>query len=146
MASTSKRGRRFRLILFVCALGLIALSTGLAIFRRPPWVVPPAEKARENPLTPSDASLAAAKEIYRNRCENCHGIEGKGDGSDARMYDPRPADLTDPAKIDKSTDGEIFYRITEGRKPMPSFKKKLTDQQRWELVLLVRALAANPGR
>jgi mono/diheme cytochrome c family protein len=28
---------------------------------------------------------------------------------------------------------------------MPSFKKKLTDEQRWQLVLYVRALAAGPG-
>jgi mono/diheme cytochrome c family protein len=146
MTANPKKGRQLRLILFFCALGLIVLSTGLAVFRRPPWIVPPAEKMRKNPLTPSDANLAAAKEIYKNRCENCHGEKGKGDGSDARMYDPRPSNLTDSIKIGKSTDGEIFYRITEGRKPMPSFKKKLTDEQRWQLVLLVHSFAANPGQ
>jgi mono/diheme cytochrome c family protein len=40
------------------------------------------------------------------------------------------------------TDGEIFYQISEGRKPMPSFKKKLSEAQRWQLVLLVRSFAA----
>jgi mono/diheme cytochrome c family protein len=139
--TTFQKGRRLRLILFLCALGLIALSIGLAVFRRPPWIVPLAEKARRNPLTASDANLAAAREIYRNKCDDCHGDKGKGDGSDAMMYDPVPSDLTDSAKIDQLTDGEIFYQITEGRKPMPSFKKKLTDEQRWQLVLLVRAFA-----
>jgi mono/diheme cytochrome c family protein len=146
MAATISKGRKFRLILFICLLGLIVLSIGLAMFRRPPWIVPPAEKARKNPLTASDANLAEAKEIYKNKCENCHGEKGKGDGADAMMYDPEPSDLTDAAKIDKLTDGEIFYQITEGRKPMPSFKKKLTDEQRWKLVLLVRSFSADPGR
>jgi mono/diheme cytochrome c family protein len=146
MASDISKGRRFRLILFICVLGLIVLSIGLAVFQRPPWVVPPAAKARKNPLTASDANLAEAKEIYKNKCENCHGEKGKGDGSDAMMYDPEPSDLTDATKIDKLTDGEIFYQITEGRKPMPSFKKKLLDDQRWKLVLLVRSFAANPER
>ena len=40
------------------------------------------------------------------------------------------------------TDGEIFYQISEGRKPMPSFKKRLTEDQRWGLVLLVRSFSA----
>jgi mono/diheme cytochrome c family protein len=39
------------------------------------------------------------------------------------------------------TDGEIFYQISEGRKPMPAFKRKLTEEQRWQLVLYVRSFA-----
>jgi mono/diheme cytochrome c family protein len=57
------------------------------------------------------------------------------------MYDPTPSDLTDAAKMSKVTDGEIYYQITQGRKPMPSFRKKLSEQQRWQLVLLVRSFA-----
>ena len=57
------------------------------------------------------------------------------------MYDPLPSDLTDAARMNKVTDGEIFFQISEGRKPMPSFKKKLTEEQRWQLVLLVRSFA-----
>jgi mono/diheme cytochrome c family protein len=143
MATASKSGRRARLFLLVCVLGLIVLSIGLAAFHKTPWVVPPNEKARKNPLRPSEADLAKAREIYGNKCSDCHGDKGKGDGSEAMMYDPAPSDLTDAAKIDKLTDGEIYYQITEGRKPMPSFRKKLTDEQRWQLVLLVRAFAAH---
>jgi mono/diheme cytochrome c family protein len=145
MAATSKKGRQLPLVLFLCAIGLIGVSVGLAVFHKAPWVVPITEKARKNPLTPSDANLAAAKEIYDNKCSECHGDKGKGDGSDAMMYDPPPTDLTDVGKMSKLTDGEILYQITEGRKPMPSFKNKLTEEQRWQLVLLVRSFAAAPG-
>jgi len=58
------------------------------------------------------------------------------------MYDPAPSDLTDAKHMNTLTDGEIFYQITQGRKPMPSFRKKLTEDQRWRLVILVRSLAS----
>ena len=142
MASPPQKGRRVRVILFVFVLGLIALSIALGLFHKTPWIIPPPEKARKNPLSASEANLTAARAVYGEKCANCHGEKGKGDGSDAMMYDPAPSDLTDAAQIGKLTDGEIFYQITEGRKPMPSFRKKLTEEQRWQLVLLVREVAA----
>lgn len=142
MSTTPKKSKRLRWILLLCALGLIVLAICLAVFRRGPWIVPAAEKARTNPLSPTEANLNAAKELYSNRCENCHGDKGKGDGSEAMMYDPTPSDLTNPSEMGKLTDGEIFYQITEGRKPMPSFKRKLSEEQRWQLVLLVRSFTA----
>jgi len=143
MGDIPKKGRGLRLALLICALALICVAFGLAIFNKTPWVIPAMEKARKNPLAFSEANLAAAKQVYSAKCANCHGDTGKGDGSDAMMYDPSPADLTDASKINKRTDGEIYYQITEGRKPMPSFKTKLTEEQRWQLVLLVRAFAAH---
>ena len=128
----------------MCVLGLICLSIVLAALHKTPWAVPEADKQRKNPLTPSDANISAAKPIFSEKCANCHGDKGKGDGSEAMMYDPPPADLTDAAKMNKVTDGEIFYQITVGRKPMPSFRKRLTEEQRWQLVLLVRSFAAQP--
>jgi mono/diheme cytochrome c family protein len=145
MNATPRKGRRLRLTLLICALGLICLAVGLAVFETPPWIVPLPDKARKNPLAMSEANIAAAKTIYNDKCVNCHGDTGKGDGSDAMMYDPAPADLTDAVKMAKLTDGEIFYQITQGRKPMPSFRKKLTEEQRWQLVLLVRSFAAGPS-
>jgi mono/diheme cytochrome c family protein len=57
------------------------------------------------------------------------------------MYDPAPGNLTDAKHMSTRTDGELFYQISQGRKPMPSFKKRLTEEQRWQLVLLVRSFA-----
>jgi mono/diheme cytochrome c family protein len=145
MATRFTKGKRLRWILFVCTLGLVVVSAGLAIFHGTPWVVPAELKGRKNPLSPTEANFVIAKEIYTKKCSGCHGASGKGDGSEAMMYDPPPSDLTDAAKMGELSDGEIFYQITEGRKPMPSFKKKLTEEQRWQLVLLVRSFAAAPA-
>ncbi len=132
--------------LLACTLGLICLSIGFAAFQKPNWTIPEEEKQRKNPIAPSPAALNAAKQVYADQCANCHGDTGKGDGSDAMMYDPGPADLTDASLMKKATDGEIYYQISEGRKPMPSFKKRLTDEQRWQLVLLVRSFAGAPAK
>ena len=134
-----------RKVLLACTLALICLSIGFAAFQRTPWVVPLAAKDLKNPLTLSQVNPTAARQIYDARCVNCHGDTGKGDGSEAMMYDPPPADLTDAAKMSKVTDGEIYYQITEGRKPMPAFKNRLTEGERWQLVVLVRSFAGNPG-
>jgi mono/diheme cytochrome c family protein len=145
MSATPQRSLKTRKILLACTIAMIFISIGFAAFQKTPWIVPPEEKARKNPLTASDANINAAKQIYLDHCANCHGDAGKGDGSDAMMYDPAPADLTDAARLSKITDGEIYYQINEGRKPMPSFKKRLTEQQRWQLVLLVRSFAGTPS-
>jgi len=146
MSVPSQKGRKVRLFLFLCAIGMICVAIVLAALRKTPWAVPAEEKERKNPLTYSEGNIASAKQIFSDKCVNCHGDKGKGDGSEAMMYDPAPSDLTDAAKMSKLTDGEIYYQITEGRKPMPSFRKRLTDQQRWQLVLLVRSFAiASPA-
>jgi mono/diheme cytochrome c family protein len=145
MRAISQRSLKMRKVLLACCIALIFISIGFAAFQKSPWIVPPQEKARKNPLSAYDVNSNAAKQIFVDHCANCHGDSGKGDGSDAMMYDPPPADLTDAGRMSKVTDGEIYYQITEGRKPMPSFKKRLTEEQRWQLVLLVRSFAGTPS-
>jgi mono/diheme cytochrome c family protein len=106
------------------------------------WAVPLAAKQLKNPLPLDPAS--AAKQIlplFLDKCSECHGERGQGNGPQAKMYDPRPFDLTETARLKEITDGELFYVISQGHKPMPSYKKKLTEEQRWQLVLLVRYLS-----
>jgi mono/diheme cytochrome c family protein len=141
MNKPRKKGRLMRLGVLLAILGLIGLAIAMLVVHKTTWAVPPEAKAMKNPLAPSDENLASAKQVYSDQCANCHGDTGKGDGSDAMMYDPAPSDLTDAAKMGQVTDGDIYYQITHGRKPMPSFRKKLSDQQRWQLVLLVRSFA-----
>ena len=132
-----------RKILFASLLALICIVLVYAAFQRDhPWVVPEEVKKLKNPVPPSESTLKAARRIYMDKCAQCHGERGKGDGPDALMHSPAPADLTDAGRMNTVTDGEIFYQISEGRKPMPSFKKRLTEDQRWSLVFLVRSFSA----
>jgi mono/diheme cytochrome c family protein len=124
------------------ALLLAAAGSALYAFFHPgPWIVPAEAKLVQNPLKPSDVDLSGARKLYLDKCAECHGDRGKGDGSQARMYDPSPSDFTDAAHMNNITDGELFYKISEGHRPMPAFKKRLTEEQRWQLVLFLHWLA-----
>jgi mono/diheme cytochrome c family protein len=122
-------------------LALIALSIVLGVTHRGQWNIPEEAKLRKNPLQPSPQALDAARVLYSDHCERCHGKTGKGDGADATKFSTSPRDLTDYTRMSAQSDGELFYKISEGRKPMPEFKTKFTEEQRWQLVLLMRSLA-----
>jgi len=132
---------RLRKILFIALLALIALSIVLGVTHRGHWNIPEEAKLRQNPLQPSPQALDAARVLYRDHCERCHGKTGKGDGADATKFSTSPRDLTDTSRMSAQSDGELFYKISEGRRPMPEFKTKLTEEQRWQLVLLMRWMA-----
>lgn len=132
---------KLRKILFVALLALIALSIVLGVTHRGQWNIPEEAKRRENPIHPSAQALDAARVVYSDHCDRCHGKTGKGDGPDATKFSTSPRDLTDSSRMSAQSDGELFYKISEGRRPMPEFKTKLTEEQRWQLVLLMRSLA-----
>jgi mono/diheme cytochrome c family protein len=132
---------RLRKILFIALLGLIVLSIVLGVTQRGQWNIPEDAKLRQNPLQPSTQALDAARVLYGDHCERCHGKTGKGDGPDATKFSTSPRDLTDTSRMSAQSDGELFYKISEGRRPMPEFKTRLTEEQRWQLVLLMRSLA-----
>lgn len=128
--------------LILIVLFSLAAYVAYTAFVRSVWAVPFEAKQLKNPLSLDPAT--AAKQIspvFRDKCSECHGETGQGNGPQAKMYDPRPKDLTETSRLKDITDGELFYVITTGHKPMPSYRKKLTDEQRWQLVLLVRYLS-----
>jgi mono/diheme cytochrome c family protein len=144
MKNSSSRRLFGRRILFVAVLAVIAIIVVFAATQKTDWKVPEEAKRRENPLRPSAAALKSARDIYVNKCAQCHGDSGKGDGREASRYDPSPSDLTDSRRMSGLTDGEMFYKINQGRRPMPAFKKRLAEEQRWQLVLLLRSFANPP--
>src|SRR5208282_1753594 len=142
MPSNAQANLRKRKLLLAFVLALLAAAILYAISENRPWKIPEEARRRVNPVPFSPAALAAGRAVYLDKCVQCHGETGKGDGPDAASYYPHPASLTDTKHMNGVTDGEIFYQISQGRKPMPAFKKRLTEEQRWQLVLLVRAFAA----
>ena len=104
------------------------------------WEVPEEARAVENPVPLSDEVLAAGGESYGARCASCHGDTGKGDGKATRFIRPAPADISTAEARDRMTDGEMFYKITEGKKPMPGMARTLSDEERWQVVHYLRTL------
>jgi len=94
----------------------------------------------KNPLSGNASVLADAKALYIGYCGPCHGDRGRGDGPAAPGLNPKPADHTSII-VQSETDGALFWKLSEGRNPMPAYKKIFTDQQRWELIIYIRTLA-----
>jgi len=132
-------------VLFIALLLVAAGSAVYAFFHPGPWIVPEEAKHVVNPLKPSQADLPGTRRIYLDKCAECHGDTGKGDGSQGKMYAPLPSDLSDATRMRSVSDGELFFRISEGHRPMPAFRKRLTEEQRWQLVLYLRSLTAAPA-
>ena len=104
-----------------------------------PWIAPAEAKNLKNPIPGDAISLKEGGAIYTANCTPCHGTKGRGDGPAAAALDPKPADHTS-AVMRSETDGSLFYKISEGRKPMPQYKTTFTEKQRWELVNYIRTL------
>ncbi len=138
-----QKNRALAKVLFFVILAVVVVLIAYSAIHTTPWSWPVPEEAKQlkNPLQPSSVALNSARKIYLDKCANCHGDRGKGDGRDAARYDPQPADFTDPKRMSGVTDGELFYKISEGKKPMPVFKTKLSEDDRWALVLLIRSFA-----
>ena len=110
---------------------------------RKPWTAPAKAAKQANPVPSTTKSLTAGKALFQQRCVVCHGTKGKGDGPAAVALKPRPGDLTSIAVV-RQKDGEIQWKIVNGRAPMPTFGQALKTEQIWQIVNYLRSLAANP--
>ena len=110
-----------------------------------PWVAPKDADNLKNPLAGNTSTMADAKALYVANCGPCHGDKGRGDGPAAAGLNPKPADHSS-ANVQAQTDGALFWKLSEGRAPMPGYKKIFTDQQRWELINYIRTLARAPKK
>ena len=152
-----------RKALIWCALILVAIAAILGVLysnfvpglssalREPPaaetlvatWLlhqsVPDAAKSAVNPLKDDRASVAAGRELYREKCEGCHAYDGAGKTIIGAGEYPRPPALRSFA-IQATSDGEIFYHIRNGIRNtgMPAWN--LPDRQVWQLVSYIRHL------
>jgi mono/diheme cytochrome c family protein len=63
---------------------------------------------------PAVDPVAAAKDIYVNRCTVCHGATGKGDGDGSAALDPKPRDFTLAEWQSSVTDEHIQKIIVYG--------------------------------
>jgi mono/diheme cytochrome c family protein len=104
------------------------------------WVAPVSEARNKNPVPVNQSSLAVGQKIYLQRCVGCHGKTGNGDGPDAADLGIHPAKLSD-AGVQKQTDGELFWKVTVGKKPMPNYRSRLSPTDRWSVINYLRTFS-----
>ena len=125
--------------LISCILGLLVLSSVLALQAQSNWQIPAAAKTEKSPLKATPDLLKKGRGIFTTRCQKCHGLQGKGDGPDADSKD-KPADLT-MSKADANPDGVMYYKVANGQPPkMPAFKGLMSRDEIWTVVEYAKSL------
>jgi mono/diheme cytochrome c family protein len=82
-----------------------------------------------------------AKQLFRQHCASCHGLDGRAQTSKGKFSHAR--DLADPKWQDDVTDERIFNSIMNGRNVrgnMPAFSDRFSEVEVNSLVPFVRGL------
>jgi mono/diheme cytochrome c family protein len=107
------------------------------------WECPKEASAKVNPIPYTPQAVAAGKQVAEAKaCTTCHGRDGTGNGPGAAGLNPKPANWTEAA-AQEDTDGCLFWKITEGRGPMPKWGPMSNENERWELVNYIRSFKKN---
>ena len=124
-----------RSLVAAAAVTLVAGAAITAAWAQGEWKAPAEAKAMKNPVK----GVGNAKKNIETNCVTCHGPNGKGDGpAAAALPPPKPADWTS-SKLAAESDGELFWKISNGRGAMPPWKH-LPEKDRWEIVNYIRTL------
>ncbi len=121
---------------FIILVIIITLSFQLSAQE---WIVPENSKVMSNPLAYNLDNVKRGKDLYLANCKSCHGDPGKNNGL---PLVPHPPDITSEI-MQQNTEGELYYKITNGRGPMPQFGSTISEDDRWRLVNYI--MNFNPG-
>ena len=102
------------------------------------------ELIKTPPIQPDEANLVAGAQIYREQCASCHGFHGKPSAFGPHMYPNAPQlwekhHNSDVVGVSDDPPGETYWKVSNGLRltGMPSYKEILTDNQVWQVSLLL---------
>ena len=111
-----------------------------------------AAKKVKPPFEATAEILAEGKKIFlgRGTCFQCHGNEGKGDGTAAKVLPIKPRDFTNPKFNKVRTPGEMMWVLKNGslgqsgKVPgtgmLPIVGQFLSEEDGWKVLLYERSL------
>ncbi|WP_334188475.1 c-type cytochrome [Noviherbaspirillum sp.] len=125
----------------ILCLMLVVASTGLSAASHTEKLM--AELYANYPHKNSpEASVYRGGIVFSHYCALCHGVKADGNGRTAKMYDPRPANLTTSDKNDDYK--ELIVRqggAALGRSQfMPPWGGELTDEQIRDVIAFLRSI------
>ena len=95
-----------------------------------------------NPIKSSDESKGRGKLVFETNCATCHGLSGSGQGPAAHGITTFPGQLWAWNNTDSSTDGYLYWFITNGRNEMPPWGLVLSENERWDAINYIKSLKA----
>ena len=101
----------------------------------------PEDAAKKNPVASTPEGLAEVRKLYGYNCAMCHGKTGDGKGDLAADMKLELRDWRDANTLEKVTDGELFWIISNGKGKMPGEGDRTKERVRWNFVNLVRSFA-----
>ena len=107
------------------------------------YSIPKAVRSENNPLNATSQNLQDGRQVFRAKCQSCHGHDGSGQTQVGQSLYPRVPDLRG-LPTQNLTDGEIHYIIENGvaLTGMPGWGNphQLEKDDGWKLVLYIRSL------
>lgn len=103
----------------------------------------------------TEQTMERGRERFGIYCSPCHGLDGEGDGMVAKRADllistgrgkgmkwvPPASLIQEMIRIQPV--GQLFETITQGVRNMPSYASQVSPEDRWAIILYVRALQRN---
>jgi mono/diheme cytochrome c family protein len=98
------------------------------------------------PMPVSSEMMQRGRQRYNIFCATCHGLAGDGDGITSQLAFQReepkwvkPLSLHEAAVAQQPV-GQLFQTVTNGIRTMPSYRVQIPVEDRWAIILYVRAL------
>ena len=123
--------------LFLC---LCLMS--FCVFGQDNWVAPLEAKEIVNPYGGNQIAAQKGEILFQKLCWTCHGKSGLGDGPAGKSLNPKPKNFGLNSVQDQS-DGELYWKISNGKGMMLPYKHSLSEEQRWQLVNYIRSFKIN---
>jgi mono/diheme cytochrome c family protein len=134
--------RKKKRTLILAALAIIfVLAVAAVLYSLTEWNAPASARRLQNPLPANPSAVHEGMFLYQKHCKSCHGEDGDGNGNRASELSVMPTNFTNAPEMNRLTDGELFWKITHGHRPMPAFEDKLNETERWQVVDYIRAFA-----
>jgi mono/diheme cytochrome c family protein len=127
--------------LFISAVTLFAFGVAPGLT---PALGAPQQAAPDstNPVKPTAASQAQAKNIYARDCALCHGDDGSGKTDLAKDMQLTLLDWTDSKSLGNRSDKELFHIIRVGKDKMPAEEEgRAKDTEVWNLIVYIRGFS-----
>ena len=122
-------------LFFFIPLCLLCFSA----FSQDEWVAPESSKKITNPYEGNVIAAQKGRQLFEKLCWTCHGKTGLGDGPAGVALNPKPKNFTLSA-VQEQKDGELFWKISNGKGVMVPYKHSLNEELRWQLVNFIRTL------
>jgi len=97
------------------------------------------EMPKTVPMQPSETNYVAGAELYKQHCAVCHGLPLTPKTAIASGMYPRPPQLLEGKGVTDDDPAESYWKVFNGLRltGMPGFSKSLSENQMWQLALLV---------